>query len=152
MHTMCLNLCSNSLPTVQVLLLKYVVKDKSLPVLVNVIWPSLLRVGKFLNTTENPGLVLGKGAEVPEEEHQEEEEDALLTDKVAMETSNKVLDIKRSQHRSASSFLHWASAEVCVYRCMFVYDCICTVCTNMIPPVSLLFCRSAGHPYSTRGL
>ena len=94
----------------QVLLLKHVIKDKALPALVNVLWPSLLRVGHFLYATENPGLLLSKEAEDPGGEEGEGGE-ALLAGTAAAEGPWKVLDIKRSQHRSASSFLQWAAAQ-----------------------------------------
>ena len=43
------------------LLLKHVLKDRALPALVNVVWPTLLRVGAFLYSTQNPGLLLDRG-------------------------------------------------------------------------------------------
>jgi len=87
-----------------VLLLKHVLKDKGLPVLVNVVWPTLLRVGAFLYATENPGLILSGEAE---EEAGADGGPAGTHE----EAVGKALDVKRSQHRSASAFLQWAANE-----------------------------------------
>ena len=68
-----------------VLLLKHFVKDKSLPALVNVTWPTLMRIGAYLKSTDNSGLVV-------RDEHGE----LVVPDPID-------IDIKRSHHRSVSA-------------------------------------------------
>ena len=89
-----------------ILLLKHVVKDKALPTLVNVLWPTLLRIGKFLYATSNPGLITSEEVAVRADNPSEES-----VDHVAEEVGAQVLDAKRSHHRSASAFLQWAQRE-----------------------------------------
>jgi predicted RNA-binding protein (TIGR00451 family) len=85
-----------------ILLLKHVLKDKALPALINVIWPTLLRVGEFLYNTEKPGLIV---TDTDPEKNNDDVEVELL------ENMKNVVDIKRSQYRSVLVFMKWAAQE-----------------------------------------
>ena len=75
------------------LLLKHFVKDRGLPALVNVTWPTLLRIGQYLKRTSNVGLLVSD----------------RVDDGVALEPLD--IDIKRSHYRNVAALFQDAARQ-----------------------------------------
>jgi predicted RNA-binding protein (TIGR00451 family) len=91
----------SALWTSLVLLLKHSVKDKALPALINVVWPSLLKIGEYLTSRGvNAGLVV-ESETVSEDGDATAPPPALTLD----------LEIKRSHHRSVSALFSYAAKQ-----------------------------------------